>query len=366
MDTNNPENTGPAVDYSVLEGLTTDGLTQLLSQLMQPDTAVVKNATTLLKQYFKTVKALENLLILMASSTDQNIRQLSCVYLSKIVPKLWSNLPAPDQQKTKALLLERFVAEPAALVKKNLADVIGSLAMLLIPNKEWNELFQFVFTYCQSNNIVEKEQAMLLLSVMIEYFSASDIATYYDQLNPIIESYLKSDQASLKRLAVVTVNNLTQTGHAIKVLKKYPELIPLVLNAIDIEQEDLITTIFETLTDFFETKKVLRPHLPLLGEAAINISLNLDLQANVRQTTLFFLEEIGETFGRALAKKNIEMIRKIVDCGFKVACEDTEEYADEDDSPHYMALCMLYSFAAEVPNEVAYPIFKERVLQCMQ
>lgn len=31
---------------------------------------------------------------------------------------------------------------------------------------------------------------MMLLSVMIEYFSASDIATYYDQLNPIIKTYL--------------------------------------------------------------------------------------------------------------------------------------------------------------------------------
>ena len=77
----------------------------------------------------------------MASHADQNIRQLSCVYLSKIIPKLWSNLPAPDQEKTKSLLLERFMAEPVSLVKKNLADVIGSLAMLLIPNKEWNELF---------------------------------------------------------------------------------------------------------------------------------------------------------------------------------------------------------------------------------
>ena len=148
MDTNNPENAGPAVDFSVLEGLTTDGLSQLLSQLMQPDTAVVKNATTLLKQYFKTVKALENLLILMASSTDQNIRQLSCVYLSKIVPKLWGNLPAPDQQKTKALLLERFVAETVPLVRRNIANVIGSLSEILIPNKGWNELFQFVFTFC--------------------------------------------------------------------------------------------------------------------------------------------------------------------------------------------------------------------------
>ena len=61
----------------------------------------------------------------------------------------------------------------------------------------------------------------------------------------------------MKRLAVLTVNNLTQTGSAIKVLKKYPKLIPLVLRAIDINQEDLIQKIFETLTDFIETKKVM-------------------------------------------------------------------------------------------------------------
>lgn len=60
---------------------------------------------------------------------------------------------------------------------------------------------------------------MMLLSVMIEYFSASDISTHYDQLNPIVKQYLQSDHASLKRLAVVTVNNLTQTGHGTKVLK---------------------------------------------------------------------------------------------------------------------------------------------------
>jgi len=42
-------------------------------------------------------------------------------------------------------LLQRYVEEPVTIVKKNIADVIGSLGKLLIPNKEWNELFQFVF-----------------------------------------------------------------------------------------------------------------------------------------------------------------------------------------------------------------------------
>ena len=71
--------------------------------------------------------------------------------------------------------MERFVAEPSALVKKNIADVVGSVAGLLIPKKEWNELFQFVFTNCQSESVSDREQGMLLLSVMIEYFEPNDI-----------------------------------------------------------------------------------------------------------------------------------------------------------------------------------------------
>ena len=48
----------------------------------------------------------------------------------------------PDQASlTKDLLLKRFKEEESVLVKKNIADVIGALGSLLIPNKEWMELF---------------------------------------------------------------------------------------------------------------------------------------------------------------------------------------------------------------------------------
>lgn len=46
--------------------MTPEELCQLLSQLMQPDTKVVAEATTALKAYFKQVEALENLLLLMS------------------------------------------------------------------------------------------------------------------------------------------------------------------------------------------------------------------------------------------------------------------------------------------------------------
>jgi hypothetical protein len=125
--------------------MTPDELCLVLQKLFQPDTAVVQEATATLKAYFKQVEALENLLLLMSQSQDQQVRQVACVYLRKIIAKLWGNLTPDQQVTTKNLLIERFKVEPVTLVKKNIADVIGSLGMIVIPNKEWPELFQFIF-----------------------------------------------------------------------------------------------------------------------------------------------------------------------------------------------------------------------------
>jgi len=85
--------------------------------------------------FFKTVRALELLLVLMATHDSQIIRQFSTVYLRKIITTLWVSLPTDDQIKTKNLLIERFIAEPIPVVKKNIADVIGQLGKLLIPQQ---------------------------------------------------------------------------------------------------------------------------------------------------------------------------------------------------------------------------------------
>lgn len=199
--------------------------------------------------------------------------------------------------------------------------------MLLIPNNEWPELFAFIFEFTGSEELAKKELAMMLLSVIIEYFSQNEINTYYSTLNPIIESYLKSDSPSLKKLAIETVNNLTQTGSgsAVKVLRQYPNLIPLVLNAIDLSQEDMIKKIFETLKEFIPNKKVIRPHLEMLVEAALNISMNTDLQSNLREATINFLEELGDDFGKYMSKKMPVLVQKIIAAGFTIAAEDDED-----------------------------------------
>ena len=53
-------------------------------------------------------------------------------------------------------MLDRFINEPALIVKKSIAEVIGALSSILIPNKEWNELFLFIKMKTDSGELIDK------------------------------------------------------------------------------------------------------------------------------------------------------------------------------------------------------------------
>lgn len=57
------------------------------------------------------------------------------------------------------------------------------------------------------------------------------------------------------------------------------------------------------------------------------------------------------------------MLQQIIECGFAIAAESTEDYADDEESPHTLSMYMLYNYASEVPNNTIYPIFKTLILQ---
>ena len=152
--------------------LTLAQLQELLGMMLVANNQNIKEATRVLKAYFKHPVALDGLFQTLTGQTDNpNLRLIACVYMRKIIGNLWIKVDKSVQQNVKTALLTAFVNEPVTVVKKNVAEVIGALSKLLIPNKEWDELTQFVLEYTQGANatLVQKEHAMLLLSVIIEY-----------------------------------------------------------------------------------------------------------------------------------------------------------------------------------------------------
>ena len=216
----------------------------------------------------------------------------------------------------------------------------------------------YIFTKTNSETLVDKQLGMLLLSVIIEYFGPDEIENYYGKLNPTIENYLRADEPGLKKLSVTTVNKLAQTPKAIQVLKKYNNLIPLMTEALDMDDDESIQNVFETFNEFVEIKKVLGPHLPIIIEKAIIISANTEHTANLREITMLFLELIAERYAKALIKKHgMNVIDKLVETGFQIASEDPTLHEGSEVNPPGMALDLLYRYAQHVHNDKVWPIF---------
>ena len=55
---------------------------------------------------------------------------------------------------------------------------------------------------------------------------------------------------------------------------------------------------FETFNELVEIKRVLAPHLGLLIDAALKISLQKEYSINLREITLLFLELVAENYSK--------------------------------------------------------------------
>lgn len=77
---------------------------------------------------------------------------------------------------------------------------------------------------------------------------------------------------------------------------------------------------------------------------------------------MLFMEQIAENYSRYLVKKaGTPIIERIIETGFMIASESEQDYEDEQDNPHTLALYMIFSFANELPNNVVYPIIMKNV-----
>lgn len=191
-----------------------------LVNIIKPiDSAAVQESTAALLEVFKNPECIKYLLELMIGDEDQSMRQISCVYLRIYLPKLWCNMDADTQAKIKTALLERFQVDPVSLIKKSIAGVIGSLCKMLIPNREWDDLFKFVMQFSQSESVADQELALLLLSVIIEYLGKDDIKEHFDNISLILMGAIKSQQASIVDFGITCINNVAKATSNVKVLK---------------------------------------------------------------------------------------------------------------------------------------------------
>ncbi len=92
--------------------------------------------------------------------------------------------------------------------------------------------------------------------------------------------------------------------------------------------EELLQEFMETFTDLNEVPGFLNPHLEILVELSVRVSLRKEFQMNLREMGIYFLQQCLDKKAKVV-KNNPQMAKLIMETGFKLACEPEEEGTQE-------------------------------------
>jgi hypothetical protein len=86
-----------------------------------------------------------------------------------------------------------------------------------------------------------------------------------------------------------------------------------------------------------------------LIDAALKVSANTDFNINLREITMLFVEQIGENYSKYLVKKaGTAIIDKIMETAFIIASESEEDFEDGQETPHQLALYLVFSYSSAI------------------
>jgi len=145
----------------------------------------------------------------------------------------------------------------------------------------------------------------------------------------------------LKSLAIETVTKFASTSKSLKILKKYQNLIPLVIQALDSNDEEMIMKVFNMLNEYVEVKRILLPHLSILVETALKVAANSDFSLNLRELCFHFMEMIAETYKKVLCK-NKDLLNLIISYGFKIASQNEGPQEEGEETRKIIFNCLAH------------------------
>uniref|UniRef100_A0A673B7K5 Importin 4 n=1 Tax=Sphaeramia orbicularis TaxID=375764 RepID=A0A673B7K5_9TELE len=211
----------------------TEELEQILSQLTQPDNAVIQQATAELKQAFKDPAIIPALCAVMSGSQNPQIRQSAAVMLRLRVKKHWKKIIPNDRESLKAVVLQFLMVNvplPSQVGLLLLNKVVESNPESFKPH--YRQLLQLLATVLQDvNNPTALYYSILTLTAITAYSGTEEmVRILIVALKHLIKA--NEDQASE---AMEVFNELMESEVSIIV----PHVADIVSFCLEVGAEDL-------------------------------------------------------------------------------------------------------------------------------
>ncbi|CAH3171023.1 unnamed protein product [Porites lobata] len=283
-------------------------LEEVLQKLLIPDNTVIQQATAQLREAFKNPAVVPDLVTVLGSSQNPQVRQYAAVLLRRRVVKQWTKLTPEVHTMLRESLLQVLLQEPEPVVRNSAAQVVSVMAKHDLPANQWPELFGFLRQYIKSQEPLQREMGMFLLSSITE--SANEqLRPHFPSLFQLFSSTLEDQDSKL--VPFYTIRALTCLIECVGT-EEIPLVRPLIpkvvgfINQIIAIDEDKACDAMEIFDELVESEvSIVTPHVKALIEFCLQIASNSSLGDNLRIKALHFVSWLARIKPKALVKNKL-------------------------------------------------------------
>nr|XP_056719335.1 importin-4 [Euleptes europaea] len=342
----------------------------MLSDLLQPDNAVIQQATIQLKEALKQPTALPHLCQVMSKSQNPQIRQFAAVLVRRRLAKHWRKLHPTEQDMLKNLVLSTVQLETDHKVCLGLAQ----LAAVILKNEtleKWPQLLQLIHHGARSRDPAQAQMGLLLLNSALD-LDTDLFAPHYKELLRLFHQTLKEHGQpstlyySLRSLTTMVPGLGSEETNLMSSM--VPKLIAAVRELIRVNEAQA-SEVMEVFDELMETEvSIVVQHLSEVVGFCLEVASNPALGDNLRVKALSCISFLVKLRSKAILKH--KLLPPILNALFPIMSTepppgqmDAEDEMTEEDiedraevqTPKHFAAQVVDMLALHLPPEKLFP-----------
>lgn len=357
-------------------------LEAILTSLLQPDNAVIQQATAQLKEAVKDPLIIPALCDVLRGSQDPQIRQFAAVLLRRRLIKSWKMMPVDQQESVKSLLLEAIPKEPEHKVRY----AIAQLSAVILRNEKlerWPQFIQFVLQASRSKIPEQRQVGLLVLRCALDLTAGIFRPHFPDLIKLFNQTLADLQNGPLLFYSIQSVTSIVPelVGNENNLLRPLIQKLVIAIKQLIQINEVQACEAMEVFDELMESEvSVIVYYLSEVIHFCLEIAINTSLSDNLRVKSLYCVRFLIKLKSKSILKQ--KLLPQILSAIFPIMCAepppgqlDPEDEEDDDDElleeaaemqlPKHYAVQVIDILALHLPPEKLFPQLSPLMEPCL-
>ncbi|KAK9466553.1 armadillo-type protein [Lipomyces arxii] len=333
-------------------------LTELLTQVTAPNSAVIKAASEKLQtEVYSHPQSVPAMIEITQRNPTDQIRQLAAVEVRKLVLQHWDILDESLKAQIRSSLLQSVHREPNAMVRHAISRVISEIAKIDLPNQVWSDLPAYLLKASTSATATDREIGIYILYSLLDVVN-NLLTSKIPELLQLFSHTIKDPESQAVRtntlLALGKVSEVLDSDSDVDSIQMFQQFIPEMVNVLKqlVEQGDekpvnQVFEVFQTL--LWVDSSIVSKSLGDLIQFMLGMAKEESVDSEFRILAIQFL--ISAVRYKKLKVQSLKLGPILTTTALAIAANNMDDMDDEeeDNTPTRLAFGLIDVLSTSLP-----------------